>query len=652
MTKTFVTGTGRTINIGCELGKGGEGSVYEVLENDNFVAKLYNAHHQPDAQKQEKLRFMALTADNKLLSFAAWPIDTIHKNTNGPVVGFLMPKVSSRLPIHMVYSPAQRKQNFPYATWDFLLLVARNTAAAFASIHEHGHVIGDVNQGNVLVGNDGTVMLIDTDSFQINANGTMHLCKVGVPHFTPPELQGLASFDKTPRTINHDNFGLALLIFHLLFSGRHPYAGIPLRNDVGESLENDIKAFRYAYAPDGQRRGFKPPPKSVPINIIPDYIQNMFTWAFTEKGVRYRRPTAQQWITALDDLRKQLKSCSVTQMHRYPNHLNQCPWCALDAIGAVFFLTISYDPSEINGFDLARACRAIESVLPPPEIQIPNIDSITVRPTPLPERLKERKRDILFLRILIVVIAIIIFSYYPEWWIFLAGGAWWGWIKAKDYGSDELDKELTKRRRALEEAQREYDRIIGFIEKEVSHKVFEGKKQELKKLIIEYKKLPELEEKEISNLYKTAENRQKQKFLEKHFIDDAVIPGVGPAKKATLKSFGIETAADVTWSRVISVKGFGKVLTRNMVNWRDSCEKKFVFNKDNAVTEADKNAVRAKIAAHKRSIEMAINKGIFELQRLRQDMIDKSNIIKPRLHEANQILAQAKRDLEAIESYI
>jgi DNA-binding helix-hairpin-helix protein with protein kinase domain len=232
MMKTYVTGTGKTIEIGLELGKGGEGSAYEVPADHHWVAKLYNEHHQPDALKQAKLRYMAAMADQELLSYAAWPQETLHETAHGPVVGFLMPKISGRVPIHMLYSPAHRRQEYPQAAWDFLLFAARNTAAAFDAIHQHGHVLGDVNQGNVLVGADSKVFLIDTDSFQINANGTIHLCKVGVAHFTPPELQGVASFDRVPRTSNHDNFGLALLIFHLLFGGRHPYSGKPLRDDA------------------------------------------------------------------------------------------------------------------------------------------------------------------------------------------------------------------------------------------------------------------------------------------------------------------------------------------------------------------------------------------------------------------------------------
>jgi len=648
MTKTFVTGTGKTIEIGRELGKGGEGSVYEVPANHHWVSKLYNAHHQPDASKQAKLRFMANTADKELLSYAAWPQETLHKTPNGPIVGFLMPKVSGRVPIHMLYSPAHRRQDYPQAAWDFLLFAARNTAAAFAAIHNRGHVLGDVNQGNVLVGADSKVVLIDTDSFQINANGTTHLCKVGVTHFTPPELQGVASFDRMPRTSKHDNFGLALLIFHLLFGGRHPYSGVPLRADAGEALEKDIQAFRYAYAPDGQRRGFNPPPKSIPISILPDPIQAMFTLAFTENGVN-GRPTAQQWVTALDGLRGQLKGCTMTPMHVYPGHLNRCPWCALENHGIIYFLDVRVGsiPTGTSDFVLARVWAAIEAVQPPPAIPIPNIAAIAVKPTPLPPDIT-REGTITFWRVVIVGIVLWLFTVIPRAWFFELVGAWWAFAAVGDMGGAERKAERNKRKAARDAAQQTYDQVVGRIRQEASPEAFAKKKQELVRLRDEYQQLPEREKAEITNLYATAEARQKHQFLERHFLDAVIIPGVGPTKKAALRSFGIETAADVTWNKVISVKGFGDALTRAVVDWRKACERRFIFNPNLAVTEADKNAVRAKIVTRKRTLEITLNAGAAELQRSRQDMISRANALSSALQAASQKLAQSQADLNSI----
>ncbi len=649
MTKTFVTSAGAAIQIGRELGKGGEGAVYEVPANHHVVAKLYNTHHTPDALKQAKLRFMATTADKELLSYAAWPQETLHKTRNGPVVGFLMPKVSGRAPIHMLYSPAHRRQDYPQAAWDFLLFAARNTAAAFAAIHNHGHVLGDVNQGNVLAGADSKVVLIDTDSFQINANGTVHLCKVGVAHFTPPELQGGAGFDRISRNGNNDNFGLALLIFHLLFGGRHPYSGVPLRADAGEALEKDIQAFRYAYASDGQKRGFKPPPKSIPITIVPDQIRAMFTAAFTENGSKGGRPTAQQWVAALDGLRGQLQRCATTPMHIYPGHLGRCPWCELEDHGVIYFLDVRVGvaPTGINGFVVARIWAAIEAVPAPPAITIPNVATIAVTPRPLPPGIK-KEGNITFLRIVIVGIALWLLTVILGAWFFILGGAWLAWASVGDIGGTERKAERAKRQAARDVAQQDYDKIVARVRQEISPEVFSKKKQELVRLRDEYQHLPERERTEIANLHATAEARQKHQFLERHFIDAANISGVGPTKKAALRSFGIETAADVTWNKVIAVKGFGEVLTRAVVDWRKACERRFVFNPNIAVTEAAKNAVRAQIATRKRTLEITLNAGAAELQRLRQDMISRANTLTPLLQATSQKLARTQADLNVI----
>ncbi|GJQ37583.1 MAG: hypothetical protein JETCAE01_35930 [Anaerolineaceae bacterium] len=472
---------------------------------------------------------------------------------------------------------------------------------------------------------------------------------VGGAHFTPPELQAVASFDQVPRTSNHDNFGLALLIFHLLFGGRHPYSGIPLRNDAGEALEKDIQAFRYAYAPDGQRRGFNPPPKSIPISIVPDPIQAMFTFAFTEDGAKGGRPTAQQWVTALDGLRRQLKRCASTPMHLYLSHLGRCPWCVLEDHGVIYFLDVRVGvaPTGTTGFVLARIWAAIEAVPPPPAVQIPSLAAFAVKPAPLPPGITQ-KGTITFWRVVIVGIALWLFTVIPGAWFLVLGAAWWAWAAVGDLGGDERKAERTKRQAAKDAAQQAYDQIVGRIRQEISPEAFAKKKQDLAKLRDEYQQLPEREKDELANLHATAETRQKRKFLERHFIDGATIPGVGPAKKAALLSFGIETAADVTWAKVFAVKGFGKVLTRAVVDWRKACERRFIFNPRIAVTDTEKNAVRTQIAARKRTLEITLTAGAAELQRVRQEMVNKVNRLTPLLQAASQKLAQAQVDLNVV----
>ncbi len=178
---------GRAIALGKLLGSGGEGAVFEIVGDAHRVAKIY--HRPATPEKAEKLRAMAQLAADELTAFASWPLAVL-ATRGGGVQGIILPRVSSHAEIHNLYSPAHRKIAYPDKDWSFLLHVAMNCAAAFDAIHGRGHVIGDVNQGNLLVSTRGTVFLIDCDSFQVNTPAKAYLCEVGVPQFTPPELQG------------------------------------------------------------------------------------------------------------------------------------------------------------------------------------------------------------------------------------------------------------------------------------------------------------------------------------------------------------------------------------------------------------------------------------------------------------------------------
>ena len=184
-----------------------------------------------------------------LLSFAAWPLDLVM--VAGQVKGIVIPLVAKHKEIHHLYGPAHRKLDFPDADWAFLIRAARNTAAAMDTIHGSGNVVGDVNQSGILVSPRATVRMIDCDSFQISANGQLFKCDVGVAHFTPPELQGMA-FKGLERTQNHDRFGLAVVIFHLLFMGRHPFSG-RFHGTGDMPIERAIQQGRFAFSQMGPR---------------------------------------------------------------------------------------------------------------------------------------------------------------------------------------------------------------------------------------------------------------------------------------------------------------------------------------------------------------------------------------------------------------
>ncbi len=360
-----------SIRLGQELGRGGEGAVFAVEGQKDRVAKIYST--PPDHRKIQKLLVMAEAASPSLLKIAAWPIDLL-SDSKGAVRGFIMPRVIAPRDIHELYSPKSRSETFPEADFRFLVHVGANIARAFAVIHEQEHVVGDVNHGNLLVGADGTVMLIDCDSFQIGNGAHVFTCDVGVPLFTAPELHG-GTFRGLVRSANHDRFGLAVLLFHLLYMGRHPFAG-RYAGPGDMPIEKAVAEYRFAYGPDRVANGMERPPGTIPLETMGSAITPLFIRAFGRAGSNGMRPDAKTWIEALERLKSGLRVCPQASWHHYPGELAACPWCAVEAqTGVRLFGQRIADAGPIGAIDLrfggpsppfpgrARTRRSLPSVL-------------------------------------------------------------------------------------------------------------------------------------------------------------------------------------------------------------------------------------------------------------------------------------------------
>jgi DNA-binding helix-hairpin-helix protein with protein kinase domain len=72
--------------------------------------------------------------------------------------------------------------------------------------------------------------------------------------------------------------------------------------------------------------------------------------------------------------------------------------------------------------------------------------------------------------------------------------------------------------------------------------------------------------------------------LAKHRLDRASIKGIGCGRVVTLRSFGIDTLADVTRPVVLAVSGVGPALTQSLMAFRASIERVFVFDPQQPVS--------------------------------------------------------------------
>ncbi|MFM0074580.1 hypothetical protein PQQ86_25825 [Paraburkholderia sediminicola] len=639
---------GNQLKLGKKLGQGGEGAVFDAIHNgENVAAKMYS--HALDADRQAKLRAMAQVGDTYLKQIAAWPINVLLAHKPGPVAGFTMPKFSGYEPVHQLYGVASRRQTFPKVDFSFLVGTARNIAAAFDAIHAHGHAIGDVNENNIIVSHQGTVKLLDCDSFHVNTASASFPCTVGVPHYTPPELQGLGSFHGVTRTANHDNFGLAVLIFQLLFMARHPFSGIPkISGDL--PLERSIKEFRFAYGADRLARLNDMPPRALGLEYLPPTMGDLFWRAFTEVGAKYGRPKAKEWVAALDGLLHSLRSCSTEPRHKYPGHLNTCVWCERDRLGTPYFTPASATGATINfqvaGANIAALWSQIQalSALPSLSAYNPPPFNLTGRPPPTSVSKGVTKTRLTYAAICLLafLMSLVVPKLWPLWFV-LGAFAIHGVKPATPI-------ELITRRSVVESTKRAYEQALSDYESLRSDRRLSDRARSASQIKAQLDDLPQVLAREMKQLQASIVARQLHDFLDRHLIHSAKIAGVGEQRKQTLVSFGIESAADISAAAVAGIPGFGTGLTANLLAWKRSIEQRFVPTAGAAPTQQDINAVNSKVASMRNNLEQQLRDGARQLQDLRNEIIGRQNNAKGALEAASHALAQAEADLAVMQA--
>jgi DNA-binding helix-hairpin-helix protein with protein kinase domain len=600
--------SGNPIRLGKRLTTpGGEGVIYELPSDPSKVAKIY--HQTPSPQKVTKLKYLRSLASPNLIEVAAWPTSLLFDaNHRQAVGGFIMPLVKGK-EIHRLYGPHDRYVEFPSAAWDFLIHVAKNSAAAFETLHGQGVVMADVNEKNLLVTSCGYARLIDCDSYQFSHPSGVFHCDVGVPLWTPPELQG-RDFRGLMRTKNHDRFGLAVLIFQLLFMGRHPFAGVPDRPEQFE-IEKAIGHFLFAFSPKTRQLGIRPPPHALSLGVLPESLTQLFERAFLRGSERdSARPSGRDWFQALDFLSKNLRSCSRDPGHKYPSHLAKCPWCEIyDTGGPNFFISVVIHVTpQFGAANVGAYWTAIQQVsLRPLAAKEPaSFAAPKVAGTPLPTGIS-KKRLTFFLGCIIIVASV------PLFWVVgwpAVIGIFIGWgVVVDGPESTAYAGEARRRRQASELAKTEIERSVADAKRIVSdyQQQFARKKAELQAAYNRYLRLDQEKREELQKLEAKKHQLQLNEFLDRILIRDYDIPEVKAKRKQALQAYGIESAFDVSYS--MSVPGFGPHLVSVLLNWRRKCEARFRFNPAGPLPQKELHELNLRMSDLRRSLEIDLRSG-------------------------------------------
>lgn len=296
------------VYIDKQLGKGGEGTVYET-DRPGIVAKILNNDIGKNRTVNKRNKIELMQSKNFRNPFVAWPISAIY-DKSGTFLGFLMPKVAGKNIKHM-YNKTHPEVSLINKTRTQIVSLIVKILEIFVYLHDRNIIVGDIREENIVIKPDGKGGLdpyfVDCDSYQIYPYPATKV----TDDFVPPELLGTDASFKNYRTFGNEGFALFVLLFSILHNGMRPYG--------------QRQTDKYTYGDDGLMplvKGWFPysedmneVQKRAPFAAmgnwahLPSYIKKAFISVGREGGKNFgekNRLSAKQWLKLFRQYAKDL----------------------------------------------------------------------------------------------------------------------------------------------------------------------------------------------------------------------------------------------------------------------------------------------------------------------------------------------------------
>jgi DNA-binding helix-hairpin-helix protein with protein kinase domain len=258
----------------------------------------------------------------------AMPTELVNDLPTGKPVGFLQPFYRRAVPLtQLLDSYGRRQLRFP-DDLSFRVKLCRLLAEAFARVHAENLVIGDVSDGNFLIGRDrfgraGIAYVIDCNSFQVTirtAQGNAFFPSgVATEEYAAPEVQP-TDWATSPRSVYTDSFGLAVLLWKLIFNRAHPFAVVTPRSvdvpPMGERIEDRLFPFSPARPLPAS---WQAPDVQPPLSVLPFKLRESFFKTFSTDDPR-DRTGIDDWCKLLSDWEVALTPSIPLRVVRKVNH--------------------------------------------------------------------------------------------------------------------------------------------------------------------------------------------------------------------------------------------------------------------------------------------------------------------------------------------
>ncbi len=213
----FVASTRVRLQDSDLLGEGGEARVFRWKDRAVKVFHPVDPANAPESRvravKLEKLAFFPTGLPANVLG----PLELV-TDQRGDVIGFVM---QALVDVDDAGRLAQRKFRENAISNDVVMTMFRELAQTLRSLHARKVIVGDLNDGNVLVQPASQrVFLIDADSMQFSGLA----CAVGHERFLDPRLYGVDLSKGSRFDEGTDWYAFAVMLFSSLLYV-HPFGG-------------------------------------------------------------------------------------------------------------------------------------------------------------------------------------------------------------------------------------------------------------------------------------------------------------------------------------------------------------------------------------------------------------------------------------------
>ena len=210
-----------------------------------WAAKLYHPGQADNSQYEKLWHLIQHPVTVRPPNRVALPRALLFSPDSGRPAGFIMELLPQNSWKKLVehYNPQTSQQEQTDIWEQHRWRIARNLSQVLEDVHNAGHAAGDLSETNTLANAQDAVALIDTDSWQVNASDRRWNCTIARPEYTPPEIsqqlgqpcrepdcprnptEGAHNTTQSciPRTPEHDNYILGILVFKLLMQGEEPF---------------------------------------------------------------------------------------------------------------------------------------------------------------------------------------------------------------------------------------------------------------------------------------------------------------------------------------------------------------------------------------------------------------------------------------------